>query len=279
MASKNLRHYRPFIVLFSFLVGWWVLPVGVKSFLQVGFYEFQAPFTLASSHMRDIQDYWALKIHSKQSLLEAGRDLARTNAAYALALQEQSVLKQELEDLEALLSLPAEPGYRYTIARVIERHPHSWWQQLTVRKGSAHGIVEGAGVVFVGGVVGRVVRVYSHTSIVQLLSHPEFRIASQLEGDSRVVVYQGANTPQGPDLTGLVKNLPLDLKPESSGSQALIRLHTSRLGGIFPDGIHIGWIDRIEPEKDGLFGKAKVTLDERLRYLKEVAILIPENLR
>ncbi len=277
MASKNLRHYKPFIVLFSFLVFWWAVPVCIKGFLQVGFYEFQAPLDIAASHIRDIQDYWALKVHSKQSLLEAGRDLARVNAAYALALQEQSVLKQEIEDLERLLNLPPQGGYRYEIARVVERHPHSWWQQLTVRKGSRQGIIEGAGVVFEGGLVGRIVRVYANTSIVQLLSHSEFRITSQLENDGRVLVYQGGNTLQGRELGGVVKTLPLDLNLEHPAKKVLRRLQTSRLGGIFPDGIHIGWIDTIEPEKDGLFGKAKVALDERLRYLKEVAILIPET--
>lgn len=274
MASKNLRHYKPFIVLFAFLVLWGVLPVFVKGFFQVGFYEFQAPLNIAASHMRDIQDYWALKLHSKQSLLESGRDLARMNAAYALALQEQGALKQEIEDLEKLLNLPPQEGYRYEIARVTERHPHSWWQQITVRKGSKQGIIEGAGVVFVGGLVGRVVRVYTHTAVVQLVSHPEFRIASQLENDGRVLIYQGANSLQGPELAGIVKTLPLDLNTDQ---KVLRRLQTSRLGGIFPDGIHIGWIDTLEPEKDGLFAKATVRLDERLRYLKEVALLIPEN--
>ncbi len=274
MTSKNLRHYRPFIVLLIFLIFWGIVPVCVKRFLRVAFYEFQAPLSLTSSYVRDVQDYWALKSHSKSALLEAGRDLARTNAAYALALQEKSALKQELEDLEALLNLPPEKGYRYEIARVVERHPHSWWQELILRKGSRQGIVEGAGVVFEGGVVGRVTQVYLNTCRVQLLSHPEFRITSQLEEDGRVLVYQGSPHGQSGRLEGIVKTLPLDL---TEGPATLRRLQTSRLGGVFPDGIHIGWVETIEKEKDGLFGGAQVRLDERLRYLKEVAILVPEN--
>lgn len=274
MASKNLRHYKPFIVLLVFLSLWAIVPIGIKSFLGVAFYEFQAPLSLASSHIRDIQDYWALKTHSKDALLAAGRDLARTNAAYALALQKQSALKQELEDLEKLLNLPPEPGYRYEIARVIERHPHSWWQEIILRKGRRHGIVEGAGVVFEGGVVGRVSQVYIHTCRVQLISHPEFRITSQLEDDGRVLVYQGSPHGQSTKLEGIVTSLPLDL---TEGPSALRRLQTSRLGGVFPDGLHMGWVEAIHLEKSGLFAHASVRLDERLRYLKEVAILIPES--
>ena len=47
------------------------------------------------------------------------------------------------------------------------------------------------GVIFKGGVVGRISEVGRKSSEVQLLTHPNFRIAARFVGDDRPVTFQG----------------------------------------------------------------------------------------
>jgi len=55
------------------------------------------------------------------------------------------------------------------------------------------------------------------------------------------------------------------------------RLVTSGLGGLFPPGLTIGEIVKIEPSTDGLFQSGEVRLDERLFSLAEVTVMVPVN--
>lgn len=70
-----------------------------------------------------------------------------------------------------------------------------------------------------------------------------------------------------------MRNAPLDLIPSTDRP---LRLVSSRLGGIFPDGLTIGLVRELKTGQDGLFQAGEVALDKRLLELREVAILIPE---
>jgi rod shape-determining protein MreC len=55
------------------------------------------------------------------------------------------------------------------------------------------------------------------------------------------------------------------------------RLVTSDLGGVFPPGLTIGYVVRLEASTDGLFKSGEVSLDPRLSELAEVTVLVPLN--
>jgi rod shape-determining protein MreC len=265
---------RPFVTLGIVLLVWLLLPLGVKSFTRVTFFELQAPFAAAQSYVQDLQEFWALRARPKNEIIEAGRDLARLNAAYELRLQENEQLRAEILRLENLLKLPPLPAYRLEPARVARRDFSGWWQRLVIRKGSNHGITVGAPVVFTGGVVGRVVEVYAYTAVVDLISSPTFRVAASAEGDSRPISYQGGINESFRAPRGVIEFVPVDI---SAGPQQPKRLVTSGLGGVFPPGLTIGEITRLEPSTDGLFKSGEVRLDDRLGELTEVTVLIPLN--
>lgn len=272
MALKRLSQFKPLVVLLVFLVAWWVMPVMLKRWLQTGFYEFQAPTMFVESQVEDLQSYWTMRGQSKREMIEAGRDLARENARLTVQLQENRTLSDEAARLEALLELPSHPDFRYEVARVSRRELSAWWQQIVIRKGANYGIPVGAAVIYKGGVVGRVREVHAYTAVVELISSSGFRMAANVAGEDRPVTYQGLLNPPFSNPMGEVLNVPASVKV--SPSQPL-RLVSSRLGGIFPEGLTIGQVVELTPGSDGFFQQGRVQLNPDLGALREVAIIIP----
>lgn len=269
---RSWKPAKPLVLLFSILIIWGFMPMAAKSFLRISFFEFQAPVWTGISFLEGLQGFWSKRNHTKLELYEAGKNLARLNASYELRLQEVEALRAENTRLEMLLGLPSHQEYRYELARVIHRDLSSWWHQIIIRKGSMQNILKGAGVVYNGGIAGRVKEVFAYTSVVELVSSRSFRIAAYFEGDNRPVTYQGGiNLPFLPP-GGEILNIQPDVLMPSSGGKRLV---STNLGGVFPKGLTIGWSDKLTPNTDGLLLRGKVSLDKRLLSLQEVAVLIP----
>ncbi len=273
MPPQRFDQARPFATLGAVIVVWLILPAAVKTFSRATFFEFTAPIATSASYVRDLQEYWSLRAHSNSDLVEAGRDLARVNASFAVSAQHNGELEAEVTRLEGLLHLPALPGYRLESARVAERDlGSSWWQRFVIRKGRNFGLTEGAPVIFTGGVVGRIKEVHAYTAVVELISSPGIRLAATVDGDSRPVSYEGGDNPTFGRPRGSVEFLPLDIFAQASQPRRLV---TSGLGGVFPAGLLIGQLVKIEQSSDGLFNTGIVQLDPRLSDLTEVTVLEP----
>lgn len=274
MLPKRFDQARPFATLGAILLVWLLLPLVLKTFTRATFFAIQAPLIVADSYVQDLQTFWSNRLHSKDELLKAGRDLAGLIAQYAFSVQQNKALDAEISRLENLLNLPSMPAFRYEPARVARRDFSGWWQRLIIRKGENYGLPVGAPVVFAGGVVGRVVEVHRYTAVVDLITSPTFRVAATVSGDNKPISYQGGLNDAFSSPRGTVEFVPLDI---SASKAAPPRLVTSGLGGIFPPGLAIGDITLLEPSTDGLFKTGEVALDPRLGSLTEVTVLVPLN--
>ncbi|MFH1497194.1 MAG: rod shape-determining protein MreC [Verrucomicrobiota bacterium] len=273
MPSPRIDQARPYLTLGIVLLAWLVLPTVVKRVLRVSFYELQAPVEISFSYLRDLQDFWSLKTRSKNEIIEAARDQARgLGAAYELTLQENAALQGQIERLETLLRLPSQTDYRSEPARVVLRDFNAWWQRVTIRKGSAHGITVGSPVIYAGGVAGRVTEVHAYTSVVELISSPGVRIAATFEGDDRPVGFQGGVNAPFVAPRGRVEFVPLDIFATPGQPRRLV---TSGLGGVYPAGLALGRVISLDTDTDGLFKTGGVQLDPRLGELNEVVVLVP----
>jgi rod shape-determining protein MreC len=274
VPPKRLDQARPYFTLGLVVIAWLVLPVVVKTFTRASFFEFTAPIAVAASYARDLQEYWTFRLHSNSELIEAGRDLARLNASYSLSVQQNAELQSQVERLETLLRLPSVANYRSEPARVARRDFSGWWQRLVIRKGKNFGIPVGAPVVFTGGVVGRVTEVYAYTAVVELISSPSVRIAGAIEGDTRPISFQGGINPTFGPPKATIEFVPLDVYASTTMPKRLV---TSGHGGVFPAGLTLGTVTKVEPSPDGLFKNGEVQLDPTLASLTEVTVLVPLN--
>ena len=273
MPPTRFDQARPILTLGVIVLAWVVLPIGFKSCTRASFFELTAPAQVAASRVRDLQDYWSLRLHSNDELIEAGRDLARVNASYAVSVQQNAELRNQVARLQELLRMPAMENYRFESARVVRRDFSGWWQRLIIRKGSDYGIPVGAPVVFTGGAVGRIAEVHAYTSVVELIGNPSVRLAAEIEGDNRPISFQGGQNPTFGPATAIIEFVPLDVFASPMLPKKLV---TSGLGA-FPPGIALGTVTKVEPSTDGLFKTGEVQLDPALANLTEVTVLVPLN--
>jgi rod shape-determining protein MreC len=275
VPSKRFDQASPFLTLGILVAAWLIVPTAVKSFARASFFALTAPITLTASKVRDLQEFWALRGHSKTELIEAGRDQARVNASFEVAAQRNTDLQAEIDRLESLLRLPSFKEHQLEHARVLRRDFSAWWQRIVISKGRNFRIPLGAPVIFSGGVVGRVAEVHATTAVVELISSASVRLAGVVEGDNRPISFQGGLNPTFAPPKGVVELMPLDIM---ATPQTPKRLVTSGFGGVFPPGLTLGTIVRAELGSDGLFKSGEVRLDERLGSLTEVSVMVPLNL-
>lgn len=273
MASSRKNTARLNIGIFIAILAFCLIaPPAVKNFVSDMFGEFRAPFDILPSHLRDLQKYWSLSSHSKRDLMEAGRDLARLNAALELRVLENETLRSRIKRYEDIFSIPPMGMYKQHVARVARRDLNAWWQQLVIRKGSIDGIKEGSAVVYGGGVVGRIKEVGLFTSVVELVSSRNFRMAAVFEGDDRPVIYQGVGQVSFGEGCGEVVDVYADMTASASKPR---RLMTSSIAGVFPEGLPIGTVSSLVLNYDGIFKTGRVDLSANLSALNEVLVLVP----
>ncbi len=267
--KKSLRNAAVFAALFLFcLCG----PELFRNFAGGMFTEFRAPIDSVSSHLSDLEKFWLLHKNSKRDLIEAGRDLARLNASYQLKIQENDALKDQIGRYEKIMGFPSYEKYNMVVARVVERDLNAWWQHIVVRRGSADGIKVGYAAIYSGGVVGRVREVNLNTSVIELASSRNFRLAARFEGDENPVIYQGAGALTFHNPQGRVSDVSSNLYVSATSPRRLV---TSSLAGSFPDNITIGEVYELKMDAAAIFKEGRVNLSGALSSLREVSILVP----
>ena len=282
MAKTPSIRRKPLVVLAIFLVSWWVLPVAFKLSLRDAFQSFQAPIWDFSSRAADLGEFWSHRARSHEQLISAGRDQARLASGEEVFAINNSLLPEERQRLLILteevslirkdLGMADPPEFKPLVTRITKRELNTWWQRIHLRKGEQDGIRKGDGVIFGGGVVGRIIETSTRASIVQLATSPYFRIAANFRGDDRPITFQGGGNQSFSSPFGTARDAPTDISPTSDSPQDLV---TSPLSETFPAGIKIGQVPNLKTDPNGLFRTGRVEMDARLLTLREVTVLVP----
>ena len=235
-----------------------------------------------SSRVDDLSNYWGKLSDSKQTLIEKGKDSSRLISDLELQgkrtedinneIVRLRALKESLGELENSLNLDAARNFEPIVARVSHRSLSGWWQKATIRKGRNHDLLPGFGVIFNGGVMGRIKSVNARSAEIELITNPTFRIVAHFEGDDRPVTFQGNGIAPGGTPFGVALDVPHDLEPTPENP---LMLMSSDLGGTLPQGIPIGIVENLNGGEDGLFKSGNVILDPKLNQVQEVTILVP----
>lgn len=184
-----------------------------------------------------------------QSTLQ--RDNARlTQEAFVNAglLQKQEALVIENDNLRELLKLRPRFEPSAQVAEILYRARDPFVRKIVVDKGATDGVKAGAPVIDASGLVGQVHRVYPWASEVALISDREQAIPVQVVRNGLRAVIFGL----GYDGALEVRFMPVNADIEKGDL-----LVTSGIGGVYPSGLPVAFVDSIE--RNAAYAFARIT--------------------
>lgn len=207
-----------------------------------------------------------------QSQIQVLRDRISELSGTALEYEQ---LRRENERLRALLNEVPTYNYPLEYAEIVSKDPQNFYSTIVINKGSANGIVVGMPVIsYRNGymtLVGRIVEARRYNSRVLSLIDQRSQISVMLES----LRATGIMTGQSPKSTQAhLEYIDLQLDVEEGD-----RVITSGMGGVFPRGILVGTIFKVEKKNYGLFHDLYVEPAVNFSTLENVYIIkkIPDR--
>lgn len=172
-------------------------------------------------------------------------------------------LEWENRRLRNLLGLAERLPLETVPAEVIAREWNGWVRSFTVNRGRANGVERLQPVIVPEGVLGRVADVRQHSAIIQLVSDPASSVSALTQRSRVQGVVEG-----GP--SGQVRlRFPAQEAQIDEGELVI----TSGLGGLFPKGLPLGRVSRVNPLTTGLFRYAQLEPVVEIPKVESVLIL------
>ncbi len=170
----------------------------------------------------------------------------------------------ENDRLKSLLKFRKQIPYDTVTAQVVARDSHSDYKVFRINKGYSHGIRLQSVVVTDKGLVGYVYRLTDHFSDVITIVDPEIKIDGMVK-----------RTRSHGMLEGNAKG-KMNMKYIPNTDQVILydQIVTSGLGNIFPKGLLIGKVTKIEKEHFGITQRIEVSPSVDLDKLEEVLVLV-----
>ena len=255
------------IVLFALLlVALFLLPSQSQGLLQyVGGPLGQIlslPLAAFSSLDHGISDAWEGYI-ALQNVREENRQLRRD---IELLRGQNNQLRDSVsatQRYETLLNLKQQIPSRIAAAQVIGTDATNWYRGVILNKGENDGVRSEMGVITPAGVVGRIVKTNSTSSVVLLVTDPNNAIAGLVQRTRDEGIVEGTSHGRA-----RLKYIPL-----LSRVQPGDRVVTSGLTGAFPRGLAIGGLTQVEKSEGDLFQSAEIDPAVDLSKLDEVLVI------
>ena len=180
---------------------------------------------------------WKVVRREVVSLLGENEEL-RVQALQAGETREENTRLRRLLVLRDRLPLATVAG------EVIGREAGGWVRSLTVNRGRSDGIAQQTPVIMPDGLVGRVVQVHRGAAVIQLLNDPASTVGAVVQRTRTAGLVEG-------DAGGAVrfKFMARDGASVAPGDLVV----TSGLGTLFPKGLPVGRVVKIEDKGSALF--------------------------
>ncbi|MBS4006889.1 MAG: rod shape-determining protein MreC [Clostridium sp.] len=209
-------------------------------------------------------------IRGYQLLAAENRRLQDELAATLLLEARLTELRLENHRLRQMLNFEAHSEHELIAAEVIARDASSWFQTISINKGSLHGVQQNLAVVTSEGLVGSILGVSPVSSQVLLLT------------DSRRAVSAMVQRSREPGTVGVVEadaDMPGYLRminlPRDANIQPGDTIISSGLGGIYPQGLVLGYVLEMVEEELGLSRFALLRPAANFNRLEEVFVVLP----
>lgn len=181
-------------------------------------------------------------------------------------------LIQDNAELREQLQFTTQAKRQLTPCEVIARDITGWWETIRLSKGLSDGVSMDMAVMTSDGLIGKTVDVSARTCDVLLISDPACKVSARIVRTGAFGVVAGI----GPAKAGqaacqmefINKNVPV-----LPGDEVV----TSGLGGVFPKGLLIGYVDKIYKDETGLFQRADIIPKADLGMLTYVFVVAEQG--
>jgi rod shape-determining protein MreC len=220
-------------------------------------------------------------------------ELVREIAVLRGRIRESEATIQENRVLREKLAFVQSSSFRLVFCEVISRGGTSgWWQTLRLNKGTDHGIGPNMAVITEDGIVGRTgglrseekgprLHVSRRTCDVLLITDPQSRVACELVSARAFGVLRG----RGVSMRGRTKmemlypahHPRMEYIYKGTRVEAQERVVTSGLGGVYPKGVPVGDVLKMEMDHSGLYLRAEVRPAADLGSLRYVFVVVKQG--
>ncbi len=202
-----------------------------------------------------VKDYFSLR--------STNEELVKENAVL-----KELIIKGSSSELPSMFSLQdplADKDIDIIPAKVVKASVSQQHNLMTINVGYQDGVASDMAVVGTHGVVGVIKSVSRHYSIVLPLINVEYRVSSKLKNsDYFGTMRWDTNDYKYASLKGIEEHV------EVLVGDTIV---TSGYGAIFPEGVMVGTIDRIEGGKEGVFHELNVDLSTDYKRLIYVYVI------
>lgn len=274
----------PFIIVVVLSIGLIIalmvtaMPQGAMSSVEGFVGRLFMPIEKAAYSVSSFFSNWFGSMEENRYVKEEYHRLSELATEQQNELIEKDELAAEVERLQGLLQFKEEnPDVTVYGARVISKNPGNWFNTLVVDRGSDDGVDVDMAVMTEKGLVGRVIEVGKHWSKVLTIIDSESAVSAIAQRSRDNGTVQGDTTLY--DGEGLCRMIYLPQDATVREGDVVI---TSGLGDIFPKGLYIGEVVRVENEPFAVYKTAVIKPGADFQRLEEVLIIgdtteIPEQ--
>lgn len=190
--------------------------------------------------------------------------------SYLIQKNVNASLEKEIQELKEVLDLKTTlTEYTPINATILSRNKNYWFNQIMIDKGSKDGIKKDMAVITKHGLVGKISRVYSHSSEIKLITCDDvnFKVSVAIQtnsGDSYAILNGYDAKRELVTVTGVDKMS--DVKKGDT-------ITTSGLGGMFPSGIYIGVVEEVKDDKYDLSKTLYIKTSQDFNNIHYVTVL------
>lgn len=249
--------------------------LAVRAGLRDGVAPFQNSMSVAIHRLRELS---ALLARSA-SVLQERRDLQIEVARLRNRIQRLEQFEAENQELRRQLGFSLLSPRRLLLCEVVARGDMSgWWHTLRLNKGSSDGVEVGMAVMSIEGLIGRTTSVSRRSCDVLLITDPSCRVACKVIRSGAFGIMRGAGVAMdgGVSLEMLATAKPCELDYVSKTHELQPRdvVHTSGLGGVFPDGLPVGRVGKVRLDSSGLYQQAEIVPSGEIGTLKYAFVVM-----
>jgi len=231
-----------------------------ENFMVDMFSPMQSSVTYMRQKTSNFFEFYVTNIDASRENAELKKDIGELKSQI---FQYEQVAKEN-KRLKELLQFGSETGYQKVLAQIIAWDSNSDFRVLRINKGKEDGIELQSSVVTSEGLVGYIFRLTDHYADIITILDPNNRVDALVERTRSHGIVEGYSKSRA-----IMKYLA-GTEPVILGDLVL----SSGLGNIYPKGLKIGKITRVERESYGITQTIQIKPSIDFSSLEEVVVLV-----